>query len=430
MRDPIRVSAEMKSKQSIEGSRHNPNTGQYHMGQQAEIRTQWLELDDLENSAFLGLPEELQLQILTQLSLTDLLIVKQTSKALMRLSDIAIADITKPQNIIKYLSQASGIEGNQFLTVYQQTPRYKELKTKVAKNDNSLTNEEKICYTIARDSSELPAGLVDAMEALDLDKQTRNHLGLIVEVAETQSKMPDKVLELFETNHPQNFVNILTGIQFNGAKLVARNLSYAMLVNARFSNPYKNTDMSGINLRGANLAHAHLEKCLLRNADLTHANLNHTKLKGADLTNAKLSGANLRNADLTLAQLINVDLRNVDLSDVNLEWAYLKNVRLVPVEAYESPEAMKHFLASFQTSIASHSKGSQRNLQEQLLHDVASQIASSDTMTKMAKEELLQTVLAQYNPKTMPSSIIFLRIPVRPCCMVKKLWNIPLKMSS
>ena len=63
-------------------------------------------------------------------------------------------------------------------------------------------------------------------------------------------------------------------------------------------------------------------------ADLSGANLRNADLRNADLSNANLSyanlrGANLRNADLSYANLNSADLRNADLSGANMDYAVL-----------------------------------------------------------------------------------------------------------
>jgi hypothetical protein len=77
-------------------------------------------------------------------------------------------------------------------------------------------------------------------------------------------------------------------------------------------------------LRGANLSGANL-----RGADLTGANLSGANLRGADLTGANLSGANLRGADLTGANLRDADLGGADLLGANLTGANLRGAYLL-----------------------------------------------------------------------------------------------------
>ena len=72
-------------------------------------------------------------------------------------------------------------------------------------------------------------------------------------------------------------------------------------------------DLSDANLSGADLSCADLSDANLRCADLSCANLFGTNLSGADLSNANLFGTNLRCADLSGA-----DLSGADLSCANL----------------------------------------------------------------------------------------------------------------
>ena len=69
-------------------------------------------------------------------------------------------------------------------------------------------------------------------------------------------------------------------------------------------------DLSGANLRCADLRCANL-----RGADLSDADLRCANLRGADLSDADLRGADLRGANLSDANLRGADLRGADLSD-------------------------------------------------------------------------------------------------------------------
>ena len=87
-------------------------------------------------------------------------------------------------------------------------------------------------------------------------------------------------------------------------------------------------DLSGANLRKANLSGADLSGANLSGADLSGANLSGANLSGADLSGANLSGANLSGADLSganlsWANLSWADLSGADLSGANLSWANL-----------------------------------------------------------------------------------------------------------
>ena len=88
-------------------------------------------------------------------------------------------------------------------------------------------------------------------------------------------------------------------------------------------------NLSGANLRWADLSGADLSEANLRWADLSVADLSEANLRGADLrwanlSGANLSGANLRGADLSVADLRRADLRGADLSEANLSGADLR----------------------------------------------------------------------------------------------------------
>ena len=88
-------------------------------------------------------------------------------------------------------------------------------------------------------------------------------------------------------------------------------------------NCLRGADLSGADLRvadlrGADLCHADLRDADLLGADLCHANLCHADLLGADLRDANLRHANLRGADLRYADLYDADLRDADLPELTI----------------------------------------------------------------------------------------------------------------
>ena len=104
------------------------------------------------------------------------------------------------------------------------------------------------------------------------------------------------------------------------ANLTGADLRYANLIGANLIG----ADLSVINLRNADLRGANLSVINLRNADLRGANLISADLSGANLSDANLSGANLSDANL-----IGADLRGANLSG-----AYLlgtKNIPFIPM---------------------------------------------------------------------------------------------------
>jgi len=93
-------------------------------------------------------------------------------------------------------------------------------------------------------------------------------------------------------------------------------------------------DLSGANLRGANLYEVDLS-----GANLRGANLYEVDLSGADLYEADLSGANLYEADLSGA-----DLSEANLSEANLYGANLNGAELNCAKFYgktDNPKILK-----------------------------------------------------------------------------------------
>ena len=82
-------------------------------------------------------------------------------------------------------------------------------------------------------------------------------------------------------------------------------------------------DLSGADLREANLNGADLSGAKLREANLSGAKLNGANLLKVDLREANLSGANLREADLT-----EVNLSWADLGKADLKGAVLRNAKI------------------------------------------------------------------------------------------------------
>jgi hypothetical protein len=88
-------------------------------------------------------------------------------------------------------------------------------------------------------------------------------------------------------------------------------------------------DLRMTDLRGANLARAHLEGADLSGAQLKDANLSEAHLEGADLSVAQLEGANLVEAHLEGADLLRTHLEGASLLRAHLEgaslaWAHLE----------------------------------------------------------------------------------------------------------
>lgn len=85
----------------------------------------------------------------------------------------------------------------------------------------------------------------------------------------------------------------------------------------------RGTDLSDVDLSGANLRHVNLS-C----AKLIGANLRDANLSGSNLSEAKLMCANLRGADLSDARICDTDLRESNLCGADLHCAYLREADL------------------------------------------------------------------------------------------------------
>jgi len=106
----------------------------------------------------------------------------------------------------------------------------------------------------------------------------------------------------------------------------------------REKNPEVEIDLSGTNLRDANLNRADLRganlsksffvNASLRGAKLIRTNLSHANFSHADLSDADLSGANLGGADLDDADLIRASLQFADLRRASLQFADLASADL------------------------------------------------------------------------------------------------------
>ncbi|KTD36808.1 Secreted effector protein PipB [Legionella nautarum] len=336
-----------------------------------------------QNNNLLMLPPELQFDILKRLSLPELLAMRESSKDMRDLAEIYINDITDPKNIIRYLSQANGIDGHRFTAAYQCTSQYRALKEKVLTHQ-PLTDLETICYALTRDINRLPPNLSRAMAASNLDETTTNHLELIIAASKQLQAISEqwKILDTGErankqryfrehidnlnsmltANHPQRFVNLLAGADLSRLKLKMLDLSYLNLRNVKLSN----SSLSGVNLTGASLI----------DADLSNANL-----RDADLTDTNLAGANI-----SRTQLSGVKLYKAKFYRTDFEWSTLLGTQLMPEGELTDLKTFSAHLKKFQQAIKHQTPLSQRALQEQLLYNIAQQVRRSSAMddVKMA----------------------------------------------
>ncbi|SKA21421.1 pentapeptide repeat-containing protein, partial [Legionella maceachernii] len=383
----------------------------------AQEETAFISEDNQAFSYLLALPVEVQQHILSNLSLRELAKVRETCKELRAIAEDVFNTRCKPSHIVVFLSQANASEGNQFVAEYQQTDYYKALKQKVVQNQQ-MTNEEMICYTLTRDNSMLPQGLALALESESLDENTREHLKLIDKAESVLSHTPIKnyhkdnkeLLKLLALHDSEKFLNLFAGTSLFAYDLSHQNLAGYCFINTVFCHPYAKSSLEGANFSGANLRLAQLDDCNLRGVNFCGANLSQARLNGAVLKDAVLDGANLTGANLVLTALINVDLRTVDLSQVNLEWTFLKNVRLVPETSIETPEALELFLSEFEQRFSGHSAGSLNTIRGALLEDLA-RLIDAKTIPLAAKLNYLEVVLARYNAQSLTTVLLPFKNP-------------------
>jgi uncharacterized protein YjbI with pentapeptide repeats len=120
----------------------------------------------------------------------------------------------------------------------------------------------------------------------------------------------------------------LTGAELEGANLERADLSGTILVGANLNSAnLEQADLSGAILAGANLKFAKLERAMLIKVDLTGAELEGANLASADLSGAILVGANLNYAELS-ANLCDAMLCWSDLQDANAMSALFDNADL------------------------------------------------------------------------------------------------------
>lgn len=156
-------------------------------------------------------------------------------------------------------------------------------------------------------------------------KRTNLEAWQVINSAQGQGGSGGRVKALEYLNKQQESMAGLTAFD---ADLTGVNLRKADLFRANLRNTcLNNSDLKGSDLREAKLNDSRLRNANLRKADLSRADLENAKLESADLSNTKLNAANLSYADL-----IDAKLENADLSNANLNNADLRNANLCCVE--------------------------------------------------------------------------------------------------
>jgi len=130
----------------------------------------------------------------------------------------------------------------------------------------------------------------------------------------------EEVAEIVKQNQaPAEEKKIVINTIFGGIKFQSTKTTLREAILEKYSS---DADLSGANLRGADLSDADLSGANLRDANLRGADLS-----DADLSDADLSGANLRDANLSGADLSDANLRGADLSDADLSDAELMSAK-------------------------------------------------------------------------------------------------------
>jgi uncharacterized protein YjbI with pentapeptide repeats len=134
----------------------------------------------------------------------------------------------------------------------------------------------------------------------------------------------------------------LRGASFENAQLDGADLTQALLGEANFTHAnLQHTSLAEAtlvmaNFSGTNVEQSDLRDAFLMRADLTSANFSRSDLSGANLTEAKLFATNLRDAKLIGAILANADIRNSNFIHASLESADLRHARLIDTDFTEA----------------------------------------------------------------------------------------------
>jgi uncharacterized protein YjbI with pentapeptide repeats/uncharacterized RDD family membrane protein YckC len=143
------------------------------------------------------------------------------------------------------------------------------------------------------------------------------------------------------TLNSSNFNLVLNNVDLSGINFKFASLNSASFKSSRFRSAGEDgrwdtyddsiADLSGAQIKQANLTDANLSRVLmigtdLRRATLNRANLSNARLVGAKLGSAQLVGADLRGAVLENASLTGADLGEAKLNEANLYAASLSRV--------------------------------------------------------------------------------------------------------
>lgn len=152
-------------------------------------------------------------------------------------------------------------------------------------------------------------------------------------------------------SNSRSFTLVLDKIDLSGIQLRAANLNSASFQGSTFHSAGEDgrwdtfddwiADLSDAQMKEANLTGANLSRVLMNRTNLIRATLNNANLSGARLSSANLSstqlvGANLHNAVLANASLTGADLGEASLTQANLYAARLGRVRALGTQLQQA----------------------------------------------------------------------------------------------
>ncbi|OCQ97131.1 hypothetical protein BCD64_16245 [Nostoc sp. MBR 210] len=204
------------------------------------------------------------------------------------------------------------------------------LKNAEAAQDKQITERfAKAIEQLGSEKIEVRLGAIYTLERIAKDSAKDHWTIMEILTAFVRENSPRK-LEEENAENTQETPKIRTDIQAALTVIGRRNCDNEQ-ENQRL-------DLSNIDIRGADLGGANLQKTLLSGANLYGANFFHANLQKAMLRQANLRAAILFNANLQRAYLIGANLQSTplgeanlqgsDLTQANLLWAYLSGANL------------------------------------------------------------------------------------------------------
>lgn len=133
----------------------------------------------------------------------------------------------------------------------------------------------------------------------------------------------------------------LSRVDLEGANLSEANLGHALLVRSDlsganlFSVVLGYSDMSGATLRQADARYGDFVKSNMRDADLSHCDFSMAEFFEADLTGARLAGVDFTGADLTMATFTDVK-----------EWEAIRSIRCANIYGVQASYRFKQWALS------------------------------------------------------------------------------------